>query len=132
MFPTIEEATQGIKVSGVSEFLKHSPTKLLIGGKWMPAKSGKTFETINRANEEVPALVAQEDKADVDEAVKAARMGETISSDPSNVLTIPILRAPRIAGVQHSLPVLDTIVSSIIVITAICLCVYGYVQQFSG
>ena len=39
----------------------------------MPSKSGKTFETINPANEEVLALVAEGDKADVDEAVKAAR-----------------------------------------------------------
>jgi acyl-CoA reductase-like NAD-dependent aldehyde dehydrogenase len=39
----------------------------------MPAKSGKTFETVNPANEEVLALVAEGDKPDVDEAVKAAR-----------------------------------------------------------
>src|SRR5271169_46648 len=71
--PSIEKATQGVKVSGVLEFLKHSPTKLLIGGKWVPAKSGKTFETLNPANEEVLALVAEGDKADVDEAVKYAR-----------------------------------------------------------
>jgi hypothetical protein len=42
--PSIEKATQGIKISGVLEFLKHSPTKLLIGGKWLLAQSGKTFE----------------------------------------------------------------------------------------
>jgi len=36
-------------------------------------KSGKTFETINPANEEILALAAEGDKADVDEAVKAAR-----------------------------------------------------------
>ncbi len=71
--PSIEKATQGIKEAAVLEFLKRSPTKLLIGGKWVPAKSGKTFETINPANEEVLALVAEGDKADVDEAVKAAR-----------------------------------------------------------
>src|ERR1700677_4498969 len=71
--PSIEKATQGIKISGVLEFLKHSPTKLLIGGKWLLAQSGKSFETINPANEEVLALVAEGDKADVDEAVKAAR-----------------------------------------------------------
>jgi len=46
---------------------------VLIGGNWMPSKSGKTFETINPANEEVLALAAEGDKADVDEAVKAAR-----------------------------------------------------------
>ena len=70
--PAIEVAAQGAK-AGTLEFLKSSPKKLLIGGKWVPAKSGKTFETINPANEEVLAMVAEGDKADVDEAVKAAR-----------------------------------------------------------
>ena len=55
------------------EFLRSSPKKLLIGGKWVASKSGKTFETINPANEEVLALIAEGDKADVDEAVRAAR-----------------------------------------------------------
>jgi acyl-CoA reductase-like NAD-dependent aldehyde dehydrogenase len=55
------------------DFLSHGPKKLLIGGKWVPAKSGKTFETINPATEEVLGLIAEGDKADVDEAVKAAR-----------------------------------------------------------
>jgi len=71
--PSIEKAAAGVKSSNVIEFLKRSPTKLLIGGKWVPSKSGKTFESINPANEEVLALVAEGDKADVDEAVKAAR-----------------------------------------------------------
>ena len=39
----------------------------------MPAESGKTFETINPATEEVIAEVAEGDAADVDLAVKAAR-----------------------------------------------------------
>jgi aldehyde dehydrogenase (NAD+) len=56
----------------VSEFVK-APKNLLIGGKWVPAKSGKTFETINPATEEVLANVAEAGEADVDEAVKAAR-----------------------------------------------------------
>ena len=55
------------------DFLSHGPKKLLIGGKWVPAKSGKTFETINPATEEVLGLIAEGDKADVDEAVKSAR-----------------------------------------------------------
>src|SRR5215510_2172400 len=48
-------------------------TQCLIGGKWQPAKSGKTFETINPATEEVIANVAEGDAADIDLAVKAAR-----------------------------------------------------------
>jgi aldehyde dehydrogenase (NAD+) len=45
----------------------------LINGKWQAAKSGKTFETINPATEEVIAQVAEGDAADIDLAVKAAR-----------------------------------------------------------
>ncbi|MGH7814070.1 MAG: aldehyde dehydrogenase family protein [Candidatus Binataceae bacterium] len=71
--PSIEKAAAGAKSSAALEFLKKAPTKLLIGGKWVPAKSGKTFEVLNPANEEVLALAAEGDKADVDEAVKAAR-----------------------------------------------------------
>src|SRR5580704_2960508 len=71
--PSFERATEGAKSSDGLDFLRRSPTKLLIGGKWVAPKSGKTFETINPANEEVLAVVAEGDKADIDEAVKAAR-----------------------------------------------------------
>src|ERR1700692_3520401 len=70
--PSIEKAAPGI-ISNALLALLRKPKQLLIGGKWVPARSGKTFETINPANEEVLALVAEGDKADVDEAVKAAR-----------------------------------------------------------
>src|SRR5712692_11288921 len=46
---------------------------LLIGGKWLDSASGKTFETLNPASGEVICQVAEGDKADVDQAVKAAR-----------------------------------------------------------
>jgi aldehyde dehydrogenase (NAD+) len=48
-------------------------TKMLINGKWCDSKSGKTFETINPATEEVITQVAEGDAADIDLAVKAAR-----------------------------------------------------------
>jgi aldehyde dehydrogenase (NAD+) len=48
-------------------------TQLFIDGQWVPAKSGKTFETINPATEEVIAQVAEGDAADVELAVRAAR-----------------------------------------------------------
>src|SRR5208337_4503669 len=57
----------------VDEFLKGGPRKLLIGGKWVAAKSGKTFESINPATEEVIAVAAEAGPSDVDDAVKAAR-----------------------------------------------------------
>jgi len=53
--------------------VKIGPTKLLINGEWHDAVSGKTFETINPATEEVIAHVAEADAADVDLAVRAAR-----------------------------------------------------------
>jgi aldehyde dehydrogenase (NAD+) len=48
-------------------------TQCFIGGKWLPAASGKTFETINPATEEVISQVAEGDATDVDLAVDAAR-----------------------------------------------------------
>ena len=70
--PQVASAARGATNSAALAFLR-APKQLLIGGKWMPAKSGKTFETINPSNEEVLALIAEGDKADIDEAVKAAR-----------------------------------------------------------
>ena len=71
--PSVERATMGAKSTAAVDFLRGAPKQLLIGGKWVAAKSGKTFESINPANEEVLAVVAEGDKADIDEAVKAAR-----------------------------------------------------------
>ena len=48
-------------------------TNCFIDGQWLPAQSGRTFDTINPATEEVIAQVAEGDAADVDLAVKAAR-----------------------------------------------------------
>ncbi len=48
-------------------------TQCFIGGQWVPSASGKTFDTINPATEEVITQVAEGDAADVDRAVKAAR-----------------------------------------------------------
>ncbi len=65
--------------NSVSEFVA-KPRKMLIGGKWVDAVSGKTFETYNPATGEVLARVAEGDKADIDMAVKAAR--EAFESGP--------------------------------------------------
>jgi phenylacetaldehyde dehydrogenase len=58
--------------ASVSEFVA-KPRKMSIGGKWVDAVSGKTFETYNPATGEVLARVAEGDKVDIDLAVKAAR-----------------------------------------------------------
>src|SRR6267154_1371506 len=55
-----------------SEFLS-SKHQLLIGGRWMDARSGKTFETFDPGSGRVIARVAEGDAADIDAAVAAAR-----------------------------------------------------------
>ena len=50
-----------------------SPRELFIGGRWQPARSGKTFEVIDPARASVFAAAAAGDAADIDAAVLAAR-----------------------------------------------------------
>jgi aldehyde dehydrogenase (NAD+) len=52
---------------------KIQQTECFIGGKWVPSASGKTFDTVHPATEEVICKVAEGDKADIDAAVDAAR-----------------------------------------------------------
>lgn len=47
--------------------------KLLIGGKWVPAASGATFETLNPATGQPLTVCAAGDAADIDRAVRAAQ-----------------------------------------------------------
>ena len=58
--------------SAATAFLA-KPLKLLIDGKWVDAKSGKTFAVEDPATEEVIAHVPAGEKADIDDAVAAAR-----------------------------------------------------------
>src|ERR1700694_4435640 len=50
-----------------------APRKMLIGGRWLEAVSGKTFPTYNPDTGEVLAQVAEGNSAEVDRAVTAAR-----------------------------------------------------------
>lgn len=63
-FPNLGEAAQ--------RFIA-KPGKLLIGGEWVDAHSGKTFDAIDPATESVICQVAEAGAEDVDRAVKAAR-----------------------------------------------------------
>jgi aldehyde dehydrogenase (NAD+) len=63
----------GIKKMITKEDVKIKPGKLFIDGKWVDSVSGKTFDTINPATEEVITSIAEGDKADIDLAVTAAR-----------------------------------------------------------
>jgi aldehyde dehydrogenase (NAD+) len=54
-------------------FLRGGAKRLLIAGSWEPARSGLLATSINPANGQVVAEVAEGDVADVDRAVQAAR-----------------------------------------------------------
>src|SRR5262249_406596 len=49
--------------------------QMLVGGEWVSAASGKTFDVMNPATDEVVAKVPEAGPVDVDKAVKAARPG---------------------------------------------------------
>src|SRR5579872_5623678 len=50
-----------------------TPRKLLIGGRWIEAASGKTFTSVDPATEQPIGRVAHGEAADIDHAVVAAR-----------------------------------------------------------
>jgi aldehyde dehydrogenase (NAD+) len=56
----------------VRKFLSNQPQKMFIGGKWLDAQSGITFETRDPGEGKVLANVAAGDAPDVDAAVAAA------------------------------------------------------------
>jgi len=51
--------TTSVNETNRSTFLQQQPIKMLIGGQWVEAASGKTFETLNPATGEVLAHVAE-------------------------------------------------------------------------
>jgi acyl-CoA reductase-like NAD-dependent aldehyde dehydrogenase len=57
--------------------------KMWIGGEWVAAGSGKTYDVVNPATEEVFTKVALGDASDVDKAVKAARKALPVWSGKS-------------------------------------------------
>jgi phenylacetaldehyde dehydrogenase len=61
------------KLSSAAETFLAKELKLFIDGKWVAAKSGKTFPVEDPATEETIAHVPAGDKADIDLAVAAAR-----------------------------------------------------------
>ncbi len=62
-----------------------SPKKMLIGGRWVAAKSGKNFDVFDPATDQVIAQVAEGDAADVELAVAAAR--KAFDSGPWSKMT---------------------------------------------
>ncbi len=55
--------------------------QLYIHGGYVPATSGKTFETLNPATGEVLATVQAAGREDVDRAVKAPNRGKGVGGD---------------------------------------------------
>jgi acyl-CoA reductase-like NAD-dependent aldehyde dehydrogenase len=73
--------------STIKEFLATKPLKMFIGGKWVEALGGKTFESVDPGTAQPIAAVSAGEAADVDRAVKAAREafnGSAWSSMPAN------------------------------------------------
>ncbi|HJY83699.1 MAG TPA: aldehyde dehydrogenase family protein [Candidatus Binatia bacterium] len=68
----MNQETQALP-QAVRDFITPSHKKMLIGGKWVDAASGKTFVTVNPATAEPLATVAEGDAADIERAVQAAR-----------------------------------------------------------
>src|SRR6201992_2742395 len=58
--------------TAAGEFLR-KPPQLLIDGHRVPSSSGRTFQSLNPATEEVIATIAEGNEIDVDHAVAAAR-----------------------------------------------------------
>jgi aldehyde dehydrogenase (NAD+) len=54
-------------------FLDGKPKRMLIGGQWVEALSGKSFDSVNPATGKVIAQLAEGGEADTDRAVSAAR-----------------------------------------------------------
>ena len=80
-----------LKVDETAQAFVERDQPMLIGGKWVDAASGKTFEVFNPATGEVIANVAEGDKADIDRAVKAAR--EAFDTGPWSKMT-PVRARP--------------------------------------
>lgn len=88
-------------------------TKLLINNEWVDSISGRTFETINPATDEVICQVAEADATDVDKAVKVARtafnQGEWSKMPPSERGKLLYKLADLIAAHADELAQLETL-----------------------
>jgi phenylacetaldehyde dehydrogenase len=96
----------------VQAFLRRSPT-MLIGGKWVPAASGRTFATRNPADGSELAQVPYAEAEDVDRAVEAARRafdgGPWSRTSPSGRAKLMWKLADLIDGNADELAQLETL-----------------------
>ena len=75
IYETMEYGPAPESREAADQWLKSRKQKLAlyIGGKWQAPKSSKYFDSINPANKEFLAKIAEADQKDVDKAVSAAR-----------------------------------------------------------
>lgn len=77
--------------------------RLLIGGELRPARSGRTFETVNPATEAVLGVASDAGEEDLDEAIAAARRTFDESGWSTDVgLRVRGLRQLQAAFVEHA------------------------------
>ena len=77
--------------------------RLLIGGELRAARSGRTFETVNPATEEVLGVVADAGPEDLDDAIEAARLAFDTTGWSTDVeLRVRGLRQLQAAFLAHA------------------------------
>jgi aldehyde dehydrogenase (NAD+) len=67
------ETLPSVAALAQAPFLDGTPKRLLVGGEWQAAASGKVFDCVNPSTGRVIAQLAEGDAADIDRAVTAAR-----------------------------------------------------------
>ena len=82
---------------------RHGEQRLLVDGELRPARSGRTFETINPATEEVLGVVADGGPDDLDDAIDAARRAfDSTGWSTDTALRVRGLRQLQAAFVAHA------------------------------
>jgi acyl-CoA reductase-like NAD-dependent aldehyde dehydrogenase len=81
--------------------------KMWIGGKWVTAKSGKTYTAVNPATEEEIAEIPLGGKADVDIAVESARKAFPIWSRKPQAERSQILKQIAVSMREHLQELID-------------------------
>src|ERR1700693_5107666 len=87
--------------------------QLLIGGRWVDAQSGKTFDVFDPGTGEVVARVPEGDAEDIDLAVRAARRafetGDWAKMKPADRTRVMLRLADLIENHGEELAEIDTI-----------------------
>ena len=93
-------------------FLDGKPKRMLIGGRWVEALSGRTFDSVNPATGQVIAQLAEGGAEDIDRAVAAARAafeGPWSKFKPFDRQALMLAIADNIERRFDDLHVLDTL-----------------------